>query len=104
MSHQFLLGRCPLELAQRPSRVALAPHNAGRSAPFGVTKHFFPLPPQWHHLHQTTALPPTYQIVDRHACGHSAGPETSHSRNKGILAEGAIALPVTLSGGALFAS
>jgi hypothetical protein len=32
------LGRCPLELAQGPSRVALAWHNAGSSTPFGVTR------------------------------------------------------------------
>ena len=34
----FWLGRCPLELAQWPSRVALAWHLARRSTPFGVTK------------------------------------------------------------------
>jgi len=33
----FSLGRCPLELAQGPSRVALAWHKAGGSTPFGVT-------------------------------------------------------------------
>ena len=33
----FCLGRCLFELAQEPSRVALAWHTAGRSAPFGVT-------------------------------------------------------------------
>ena len=31
------MGRCPLELAQRPSSVAPALHLAGRSTPFGVT-------------------------------------------------------------------
>ena len=34
----FCLGRCSLELAQRPLRVALAWHFARRSAPFGVTE------------------------------------------------------------------
>ena len=34
----FCLGRCSLELAQRPSRVALAWHLARRSTPFGVTE------------------------------------------------------------------
>ena len=34
----FSLGRWSLELAQSPSRVALAWHLAGRSTPFGVTK------------------------------------------------------------------
>jgi len=33
----FSSGGCPLELAQRPLRVALALHIARRSAPFGVT-------------------------------------------------------------------
>ena len=33
----FLWGRCPLELAQRPSRVALVLHLARRSTPFWVT-------------------------------------------------------------------
>ena len=33
----FLWGDVPLELAQGLSRVALAWHAAGRSAPFGVT-------------------------------------------------------------------
>lgn len=33
----FCLGRCLLELAQEPSRVALALHKAGSSTPFGVT-------------------------------------------------------------------
>ena len=33
----FSLGRCPLELAQRPSSVALALHLAGSSTPLGVT-------------------------------------------------------------------
>ena len=33
----FSLGRRSLELAQRPSRVALAPHIAGSSTPFWVT-------------------------------------------------------------------
>ena len=37
MSHQFFLGKCPLELAQGPSRVALAWHKARGSTPFGVT-------------------------------------------------------------------
>ena len=37
----FCLGRCPLELAQRPLRVALAWHFARRSTPFGVTIHWF---------------------------------------------------------------
>ena len=37
MSHQFFLGRCPLELAQGLSSVALALHEAGGSTPFGVT-------------------------------------------------------------------
>ena len=36
----FCLGRCPLELAQRPLRVALAWHFARRSTPFGVTIHW----------------------------------------------------------------
>jgi hypothetical protein len=31
------MGRCSLELAQGPSRVALAWHNAGGCTPFGVT-------------------------------------------------------------------
>ena len=31
------VGRCPLELAQGPSRVAPTLHLAGRSTPFGVT-------------------------------------------------------------------
>ena len=34
----FFLGECPLELAQGPSRVALAWHKARGSTPFGVTK------------------------------------------------------------------
>ncbi len=34
----FCLGRCSLELAQRPLRVALAWHLARRSTPLGVTK------------------------------------------------------------------
>jgi hypothetical protein len=33
----FYLGRCPLEHAQGPSRVALAWHKAGGCTPFGVT-------------------------------------------------------------------
>ena len=33
----FYLGRCPLELAQGPSRVALAWRKAGGCTPFGVT-------------------------------------------------------------------
>ena len=33
----FLLGKCSLELARRPSHVALAWHFAGSSIPFGVT-------------------------------------------------------------------
>ena len=33
----FLWGRCPLELAQRPSCVALVLHLARRSTPFRVT-------------------------------------------------------------------
>ena len=33
----FSLGKCALELAQGPSRVALAWHIAGGSSPFGVT-------------------------------------------------------------------
>jgi hypothetical protein len=33
----FSLGRCLLELAQEPSRVALALHKAGSSTPFWVT-------------------------------------------------------------------
>ena len=33
----FRWGRCPLELAQRPSGVALALHLARRSAPLWVT-------------------------------------------------------------------
>ena len=33
----FWLGKCPLELARRPSHVALAWHIAGGSIPFGVT-------------------------------------------------------------------
>ena len=33
----FLLGRCPVELAQGPSRVALASHFARGSTPFWVT-------------------------------------------------------------------
>ena len=37
MSHQFLLGKCLLELAQKPSRVALAWHLASGSTPYGVT-------------------------------------------------------------------
>ena len=35
--NNFSAGRCPLELAQGLSRVALAWHDAGGSAPFGVT-------------------------------------------------------------------
>ncbi len=35
---QFFLGKCPLELAQGPSCVALAWHKARGSTPFGVTK------------------------------------------------------------------
>ena len=34
------MGRVPLELAQRPSRVALAWHFARSSTPFGVTSLF----------------------------------------------------------------
>ena len=41
MSHQFFLGKCPLELAQGPSRVALAWHKARGSTPFGVTECIF---------------------------------------------------------------
>ena len=37
----FVVGRCPRELAQGPSRVALAWHKAGRSTPFGVTLSLF---------------------------------------------------------------
>ena len=33
----FVLGKCPLELAQGPSRVALAWHKARGITPFGVT-------------------------------------------------------------------
>ena len=33
----FVWGWCHLELAQVPTRVALALHTAGRSSPFGVT-------------------------------------------------------------------
>ena len=33
----FSVGRCPLELAQGPSRVAPTLHLVGRSTPFGVT-------------------------------------------------------------------
>ena len=33
----FCLGKRALELARRPSRVALAWHTAGSSIPFGVT-------------------------------------------------------------------
>ena len=33
----FCLGKCALELARRPSHVALALHTAGSSIPFGVT-------------------------------------------------------------------
>ena len=36
---QFFLGKCPLELAQGPSCVALAWHKARGSTPFGVTVH-----------------------------------------------------------------
>ena len=36
----FCLGRCSLELAQGPLRVALALHLARRSTPFGVTTFF----------------------------------------------------------------
>ena len=43
----FSLGRCPLELAQGPSRVALAWHKAGSSTPFGVTMTF-----SWTWLHK----------------------------------------------------
>ena len=35
----FGMGRCLFELAQEHSRVALAWHTAGRSAPFGVTNY-----------------------------------------------------------------
>ena len=38
---QFFLGKCPLELAQGPSCVALAWHKARGSTPFGVTNFTF---------------------------------------------------------------
>ena len=41
--NNFSVGRCPLELAQGLSGVALAWHDAGGSAPFGVTMSCDPL-------------------------------------------------------------
>ena len=37
----FYMGRCPLELAQGLSRVALAWHKAGGCTPFGVTNKYY---------------------------------------------------------------
>ena len=34
LSHLFLLGKCLHELAQKPSRVALASHQASGSTPY----------------------------------------------------------------------
>ena len=45
----FSLGRSSLELAQGPSRVALAWHDAGSSTPFGVTI-FAAMGILWHEL------------------------------------------------------
>ena len=106
----FSPGRCPLELAQGPSRVALAWHNAGSSTPFGVTSRVG----AHAYIHSAQSI----LLRNAHSWGVPRGsrtaieePQILHTQNGyatehriAILAEGAIALSVTLSGGALFAS
>ena len=107
----FSLGRYPLELAQGTSCVALASHIARSSTPFGVTEM-----PSWLgvNLKSNSVSSPSAEmlhcrIYDKWHCGDmpriicNGGPDTLTSSNC-ILAEGAMTLPVTLSGGVLFAS
>ena len=89
----FSLGRCLLELAQELSRVALALHKAGSSTPFWVTICFLTLK---YSTHDCVSKELILSCVSFYILIWGAHPT--------ILAEGAIALSVTLSGGALFAS
>ena len=105
----FSLGRCPLELAQGPSRVALALHLARGSAPFGVTSQREAQ--QYRHvsLANTKIYTGAYSLRPQPTCRNK---RTINTETVGsmpqifvvILAEGAMTLPVTLSGGVLFAS
>ena len=103
----FALGSSALELAQSVSLVALALHLARSSKPQGVTQ----------------SVKGTWQGIASHAKDHLPWGHTNPPNHRkwsllanwvskllgtcpctSILAEGAIALSVTLSGGALFAS
>ena len=93
----FSLGRCCLEFTQALSRVALAWHNVGGSTPLGVTSEEVLL----------ALVQRRERIVVRYRRQGVARIATISGEAKMmqfILAEGAIALSVTLSGGALFAS
>ena len=97
----FSLGRCCLEFTQALSSVALAWHKAGGSTPLGVTIILGLTKPicnigRWsnakHENHKQQRLASKGWVEPQSKARHC------------ILAEGAIALSVTLSGGALFAS
>jgi len=88
----FFLGRCPLGLAQRPSRVVLGLHIPGDSTPFGVTRS------------NSTKCAPQASRFSYSCVADIPSFKSQLSLLLTILAEGAIALSVTLSGGALFAS
>ena len=104
----FSLGRCCLELAQTLSCVALAWHEAGGSTPFGVTFVLIACSEASFLFIECMAL----ALLIPYCQGAARKQRFSHQilsvcKVKAvwpILAEGAIALSVTLSGGALFAS
>ena len=101
MSPDFSQGRLHAGLAQSTSSVALAWHTAMSNTPImGNTS-------WWGVDRNTVAASVTPEpLIGNEAgslCASSAERAWSPTRSC-ILAEGAIALPVTLSGGALFAN
>ena len=108
----FSAGRCCLELAQALSRVALAWHNAGGSTPSGVTSSSSPGGRCDHgRSHccfrlRSCAIEACVRSVflEKRRIDPVARAGGARPGERCILAEGAIALSVTLSGGALFAS
>ena len=92
LSHYFFLGRCPLGLAQRPSRVVLGLHIPGDSTPFGVTRS------------KSTKCDCQASKFWSSCCADKQILRSLLNSFRTILAEGATVPSVTLSGGALFAS
>ena len=93
----FSVGRCCLEFTQALSCVALAWHKAGGSTPLGVTSEEVLLA----FVQRRVRIIVRYS---RQGVARIAIVSGEAKMMQFILAEGAIALSVTLSGGALFAS